>query len=626
MLPNNQKLSKLLLISEILYLPLTIIFFYLLVASRTGEARTVWEVLHPAFIPALFVTTFILLTILFISEKTTRKLLFIIVYSILIHSFFSIIFPAGDLSGQQLVLGQIRRVFDNTILHGLSGWPNKTIGIFILEIFNGTNLQAALSTIFARMLSIDIFYVHLFLIPVLWGVFIPIATFLTAKAISGNEKAAVLSSLVVSAFPYTVYFGAISVPNSLGFIFFFFSLYFMLRYLSSNDSKTAYLMVAFSLFSFLSHYLTGIMSFSLLLLTITFKAYESEKKSSSTDARIMLMISFLVSVSLLPLSFIYLNYFGTSSNSAFTLDKLYELPLQEIIGQFLIGDLTYSFDFKMVLLNVIGPFIALLCMIYLLYRLKRDPNAKFRTQIYFLFAAFLIILIDYGIMKVFMEGLPLNEERLWVFRDFIAAPFVALAVYAAVSPLQTFLRAKSPKTIGVADLKALSKRNALRILTLILAVNIVIPALVGGWITLSLTAAYPQVAPLQTTSYELEAVKYIEEKTHEKYVVIGDQWTIYAGEMIVGIKNPRAYYFGELDKTGHDLFINMTREPSPKWMLLAMNYTDTTVAYFIVTEPRLGTQQFNRIVSQAFQNGLQVYGPPEGFGNGKLYVFKQEKT
>ncbi|MFX1300458.1 MAG: hypothetical protein ACFFDE_05910, partial [Promethearchaeota archaeon] len=237
--PAEQGSRKLLRIGETLYVSLLILSLYLLVVSRTGEAQTVWQVLHPAFLPVLFIMTSILVAILFSSEATAHKMLLIIVYSILIHSLFSIIFPAGDLSGQQMYLGRTRRVFDNTILHGLSGWPTQTVQIFIVEMFDGINLQAALSTIFARILGIDIFYVHLFFIPTLWGTFVPVASFLTTRAIGGSERTAVISSLLVSIFPYTIYFGAISVPNSLGFIFFFYSLYFMLRYLSSHDSKMA---------------------------------------------------------------------------------------------------------------------------------------------------------------------------------------------------------------------------------------------------------------------------------------------------------------------------------------------------------------------------------------------------
>jgi len=621
----NQR-SKLLRISEILYLSLIVLSFYLLIASRTGEAHTVWQVLHPAFIPTLFVITFLLLTILLTSEKTTHKLLFIIVHSILIHSLFSIIFPAGDLSGQQGGLGLTRRVFDNTVFHGLSGWPTSTIQVFVIEMFKGINLQAALTTIFARMLSIDIVYVHLFYIPVLWGVFVPIASFLTTKALGGSENASVLSSLLVSAFPYAIYFGAISVPNSLGFIVFFYSLYFMLKYLSSNDSKTTYQMVAFSLFSFLSHYLTGIVSFSLLLLAVTFKSYEREKRPFPRTTKISLIISFIVCLSLLPMSFIYLRFFSASTNTVFTLDKFYELPIEEILGQFFLGELLYGFDLRTIILVIIGPVLAFLYMMYLLYKSKNNHGGVLANILFlFMTMAFLIMLIDYGILKVFMEGLPLNAERLWVFRDLIAAPFVALSIYAVISSLKTHLKATSPPTASIFSLKQLSKGNSLRILSFLFALNILIPAVIGGWVTFSLTAAYPQIAPLQTTWYELEAVKFIEESTTEKYVVIGDIWTTYAGEVIVGIKNPRAYYFGEFNKIGYNLFVSMKRDPSPRWMLQAMDYTDTTVAYFIVTEPRLGTEEFNNVVSYALQNKqLTVISVP-GVPPEKIYIFSYRK-
>ncbi|RLI44981.1 hypothetical protein DRO69_06145, partial [Candidatus Bathyarchaeota archaeon] len=500
-------------------------------------------------------------------------------------------------------------------------YPTESILHKLYQGFRGLNFQAALTVIFARMFSMDLLWIHLFLVPVLWGVFTPIAAFLITKTLGGNDKVAVLSSLLLSAFPCVTYFGAISVYNSLGFIFFFYSLYFMLRNLNSNDSKTKFLMLTFSFFSLLSHYLTGIISFSLLLLALTFKSYRSEKFPSKT-AKTSLVTFFILCASLLPFSFIYLRFFRPATNTAFTLDKLYELPLEEIAGVFLLGDLIYAFDIKIILLNIVGPTLALLYGIYLLYKLKRNPTAKHRTQIYFLFAAFLMILVDFRILKLFMSNLPLNEERLWVFRDFIAAPFIALAIYATISSLKTLLKATSPFTLSLTNLKTLTKRSILCVSSLLFTLNILIPAILGGWITLSLYAAYPQVAPLQTTWYELEAVKYIEENTNEKYVVIGDIWTIYAGERIVGITNPRAYYFGEYNETGYDLFINMKENPSPEWMLLAMNYTDTTIAYFIVTEPRLGAEEFNNTVSKALQNGLPVYAT---FGDGKLYIFYRQK-
>lgn len=616
--------STYLRVIEILYLGMFVFSFYLLLISRTGEAHTVWEVLNPLFIPALLVTTFLLLTIVFASEKVALKLLFIIVYSILVHSFFPIIFPAGDLSGQQIALGRTRLVFDNVALHGWAPWP-MTIQAQLYEWFQGLTFQAALSVIFARMLSVDLFWVHLFLVPVLWGVFVPIAVFLVTKVLGRKEEVAVLASLLISAFPYATYFGAISAPNSLGFIFFFYSLYFILKNLGSNDSKTKVLIVAFCFLSFISHFLAGVMSFSLLVLALTFKSCESEKTGLPITSKVSLAISFIFCVSLLPLSLIYLRLFLPGINTVFTLAKFYELPFREVLGLSLLGGLIYGFDLKTIILIVIGPALALLCMIYLVYSLRKSPT-KSRIHILFFFAAFLVILIDFRILKLFMEGLPLGEERLWVFRDFIATPFVALAIYAVVSWLKRFLKTTPPLTSSVvSSLKALSKRNILRVSSLLFTLNVLIPVILGGWITFSLYAAYPQVAPVQTTWYELKAVKYIDENTKEKYVVIGDVWTIYAGEMIAGVNNPRAYYFLETNKTGHDLFVNMREDPSPQWMLLAMNYTHTEVAYFIVTKLRIGTEQFQNVTSHALANQQLTVVSIPNVPSEKLYVFSYRK-
>jgi len=333
--PSRQRFTKLLRVSEIFYFFLAALSFYLLFSSRTWEAHTVWEVMHPAFIPTMFVATSLLFRILLSSEKVAYKLLFIIVHSVLIHSIFSIVFPTGDLSGQQMFLGRTRLVYDNAVLHGWPPWPVTTVQSQIYEWFRGINFQAALSVAFARMFSIDFIWIHLFLVPVLWGVFTPIAAYLTTYTFTQNEKVAVLSSLLFSAFPWATYFGAISVPNSLGYIFFFYSLYFMLKNLDSNDPKTRFLTLTFPFFSLLSHHLTGIMSFCLLILALVFKSYKGEKSSSIT-AKVSLVTSFILCASLLPLSLIYLRFFRATTYTAFTLDKLYELPLEKIVGILLI--------------------------------------------------------------------------------------------------------------------------------------------------------------------------------------------------------------------------------------------------------------------------------------------------
>jgi hypothetical protein len=470
------------------------------------------------------------------------------------------------------------------------------------------------------MLNIDLLWVHLFLVPALWGVFTPIAAYLTTLAMTKNEKASILASIVISAFPYATYFGAISVPNSIGFIFFFYSLYFILKYLSSNERRIVILTLIFCFFSFLTHYVTGMMSFSLLILATAFKSFTTRNEKSAT-VKFSIVISFILSVILLPLSLIYLRYFRPSIQTAFTFEKISELSLQEAASLLLLGELTYVSNPLIVLLVILGPIIGVAGILYLLRNVRRNPLTESRAIVLFLSAAFLIVITDYRILKLFVEEIPFSEERLWVFRDFIAVPFTAMAIFVAITSLKSFLRTSLASRLKDVGLGNLPKGGFRRVSGLLLTMNVLFSVALGGWLTLSLTAAYPQVAPLQTTSYELEAVEFIDKTTSEKYVVIGDIWTISAAERIVGNRNPRAYYFGEAKKIGFDFFANMTRDPSTTWMVQAMDYTNTTVAYFIVTEPRLGAEIFKDAVSNTMENGLPIYGPQQGFGDGKLYVF-----
>jgi hypothetical protein len=611
--------KKLLRAGEIFYLLLIGLSFYLLIISRAGEAHTVWEVLNPLFMPVLFVATSVLTAILLISEEEAHvKLIFVVIYSILAHSFFSIIFPGGDLSGQQTMLGRSRLVDENVVLYGVFD-PGETAST-IYDWFRGENFQVALTVALARMLSIDLMWVHLFLVPVLWGVFTSIAAYLTTLAVTKNEKASILASVLVSAFPYATYFGAISVPNSIGFIFFFYSLYFILKYLSSNDRRIVILTLIFCFFSFLTHYLAGMMSFSFLILAIAFKSFTTRDEKSAIS-KSSIVISFILSVALLPLSLIYLRYFRPSIQTAFTLEKISQLPLQEAVSLLLLGELTYVSNPLVVFLVIVGPVIGVTGIVYLLRYLRKNPLAVSRAIVLFLSVTFLLVIIDYRILKLFMENVPFSEERLWVIREIVAIPFVAMAIFVAFTWLKSFLRksfAAPLKDVGVRNLPKVSFR---RVSGLLLLVNLLFSVALGGWLVLSLTAAYPQVAPLQTTSYELDAVEFIDKTTSEKYVVIGDIWTIFAAERFVGNRNPRAYYFGEYKKIGFDFFANMTRDPSTTWMDQAMDYTNTTVAYFIVTQPRLGAEAFNNVVSKTIENGLPIYGPQQGFGDGKLYVF-----
>jgi len=609
----KRSLSPHLRFASFLYLLLVIILFYLLLISRSGEIYTVWDFLHPAFLPVFFVATILLLAITFSSEKTSYKLLFVVLHSMLSNSLFVLIFPAGNLGIQQVILGRTRLIFDNVILNGWPPTPSENILGQIYNWFRGTNFQTAVSVILARMFGIDVYWTHLLLIPILWGTFIPISTFLVTKMFIQNENISALSSLLISMFPILVNWGTVSIPNSLGFIFFSYTLFFFLKYLFSRNVKTNFVLLMFCFFSFLAHFLSGIIALSLLVFTFFFKRYINEKHKSPMTAKILFTESLIFSVIFLPISLICLKLFYPI-NTYFSLEKLQSLSPSGVILAIIFG-VNIEFELSTLLIHYMGPIIGAASILYVLRSfIKQESNKKYRATTYtlYLFTLLLILLTNFKILNLFMTGVPFAEGRLWAFQNLILIPFIALITYNTFS----FLHRKTSEALNELNLRSITfsdlRFNVKKATPLIIAGTFLLTyafasLVISAWLTFVIYRAYPHYAPLQTTSYELEAARYIESNVNERYIVVADQWMIFAGQMVVGIYNPRAFYFSHTDPNGISLFIRMKSNSSSEIMIEAMKYNNATTAFFIIQKPRLGSENYDYIVQQAQQNGLKTY-------------------
>lgn len=627
-------------LAKLLYIFAVALLFCLLYLSRADEIYTVWGTMHPMFLPMFIATTLLLLTIIFTTEKIEYKLFFIILHSILAHSFFVIMFPAGNLGVQQAILGQTRLVFDNIIYHGL-GWAREGLPLQIYVSLRGENLQTAFSVIFARMLCVDVYWSHLLLVPLLWGTFVPVVTFMVSKTLGVKENISVFSSLMVSAFPANIFWGAASIPNGLGYLFFFCFVYFLLKYLKSNRRKNRFLVVTFFFASFLSHYLAGTVALSLLLLANGVRTYQKEKRSSPVSARFMLLLAFIFCTSIMPFTLVYRGFFYPTANTYFSLQKLYEGPFAEILSSLLLGsyfDLISREAYMTTLIFGIAPLLGLIGMAYILGTgVKRSPKRSVNPSMLFLFLGLLMIIVDDRIVKFFLMNTPFVEtERLWLFRDFMLVPFLALFIGVTIQKTCTLLDIVS-RNIAIFLRKTATHRfsktfsiftqipshKAARLARALTYVTLL--TIVSGWITASVYYAYPHWAPLQTTSYELEAAKYIEAITNERYIVICDSWIILAGGMIVGINHPEAYYFSSVDCHGAALFIEMKKNATNETMIEAKNTNNATTTYFIIEKPRLGKIEYKRIKSQAIQNGLKTLPIPRAVSHyqdeEKLCIF-----
>jgi len=619
---KNRQISQRSRIIRVSYLLLVAIFFSLLLLSRSGEVYTVWEALNPLFMPVYFSATFLLFSVIFLPGNVNRKLLFIIIHCILTHSLFAALFPAGDIGAQILTLGRVRLVYENI---SINGWPVSlppTSNIFsrVYYWLRGINFQTALSVTFARMLGVDILWSHLWLVPLLWGTFVPIAAFLTSRALGIGERASLLAGLLVSLCPNIIYYGAISVAYSLGLVFFFLSLYFALKYLT-NGGRALLLLLVFSFFSFLSHSLTGVMSLSMLFLVVTLRQYAAEKTTSPKSIKALWCITLLFCSSLVPIFLLYQKLFFPFYTYV-GLRKLRGLSVPNMISLILVGGYR-DFSLYGAILNAIGALLGLFVMIYYLKsKIRTNSDRSSLLGSLFLFSGFLVALIDYRVLKIFMVDVPFNEERIWLFRDFFAIPFLGLLFSKAIAYLHEKM-SKAPKKTRFSSFRTLNVR---------VKPNLIITYLIfialSGWIATSLFYSYPHFSPLQITSYELEAVELIEKTTPERYVVIADLWFIRAGHAIVGTTNPSSLYFSPYDPEGVSLFLKMKSNPTNDTMKEAMKTNNATTTYFVIEKPRLGTEEYNRIKSQAMQNGVKTY--PGGVfyykDEEKLYIFYYKKS
>jgi len=598
---------------------------YQLVMARSGETHTVWETINPVFLRAFFATTILLLILVFSkSEPVKYRLLFVVMYSILARSFSTIIFPAGGIGPQGGEgLSITRLMFDSTIHDGWLPWPPNNIQVLLFNWLRGENFQAVISILFARTLAIDVFWTHVWLSPILWGAFVPLLIFEFARILGANEITSVLASLLITAFPHTILWGTLSVPNSVGYIFFLLTLLFLTEYLLSNRVKVLLMVAIFFVASVFAHLLTGIMSISLLILAIALNAYESEKKEAPVMAKISLASAFLLSTILLPLALL-LQRVVSPQFTSFSLSHLTGLPLTKILGLFIIGEFA-NYNIEVIPIFLAGPALGCIGIIYMLRRSRKATNNQHANSGLLLISfAYLLVLIDYRILKLFMTSLPFDPERMIVFEYLLVAPFVAFAINAICTNLCEGGRKRPSRRAKLVPTSAHIAGNRVRARTVV--VYGLMTVVLAAWLTGSIYYAYPHYSFLQITDYEIEAARYIEKNTNASYIVISDQWFAYAGGMFVGVNNTRAFYFSNAKRLGYELFNALREDPS----IVTMNKTvaqlkreglSFKVIYFVANKLRLGEAEFNSLVTKAQENNLSVY---RTFGDGKLYIFYYE--
>jgi len=573
--------SYLLILIFICYVAVAFRFLFL---ARTDEGYgSVWLEISPFFIPVFALVTLILGSILFFSSiDDGLKLVLLSVYTFLAHSLFLVVWYPSRYGDPLRTLGHARYTARTGTIYAYD-W---LISQLLIEGIVAYRAQFALTIFFERMFSIDIYWVHVILIPLLWSIFVPCLAYKVAELLTTKRSRAfpLLAALSTGLFPSLILWGTVSVANSLGFIFFFLSVVFLLRWMNSGGKQNWFMLLLTVGVTFLSHSQPGI--FALMLFVWGNIVHRSSRK-------VLKIASLLLIFALYPAA---LYFYGASFSPA---------------GLFVL-DSFFSFQSEITTILLVFGLLGLVLVV----RLK-NVNTK-RALLLFVF--YVTILLEYYFTGFGMTNLPYGAQRILVMGDLLLVPFVALGLLVIVDILR---KALAPSMRSVSSSLS-SKKVKLNLKSRSIALALIC-LFVPVQATLTLYQAYPrqELLPYQPSAYMIEAVQYIDADAPGRYVVMCDTMISTVAIGFLGIDYGWAGgvrgFFGmpDWDYPTVEMYTEMTEQPSISIMQQAMEFGDAVASYFVVWE-RQKYPDFEDVV----QRTSEILPVNRVFGDGKLFVFK----
>jgi len=593
-------------ISPAYIVPLGLIAYaeFLIINARSGWIQgIIWDVVSPSFFVLYFLAAFsVFVVILYSRTSYVSKMLLTVMFSLVSIGVTAVVLYPGDVGDPIGHLGLSNLIY----YFGNFRTPlNLSLGPFHIYWMVKEKGLHVLTVLVTRMFSIDVYWIHTFITPVLWGIFVPFTAFRLVSLVVRKERIAVLAGFLSTFFLPFLIWGAATTANGLGYVFFFVSLLFSGLYLRSAEGKTQAFVLALLLatVSGLVHPFTGIMSFTFLFLAFSIKIHSAMKIKSPRLASIVMLFSFFGCILILLAIFsaqnaVYL-YFAPSTVRdryaegiiAFSSEKLLKADVWELIfGEFV------DFSFKEVVMRAIVPVLGILGFVYAVSK-KREYE---RTFTLFLLLAFVVCITDYLIMRYAMVHVPFGPARIWVMRDLIAISFMVIAINAVVEFVERETSGKSSLRLGFRELRISFSGKRL-------AAGVLLGLSFSAFALSSVYQANSYSRTLHPTELEVEAVQYIDQVTEGRYVALSSSsWTSLVGRGFFGVNNPLKYYvYGGFNN------------PSPSDMVNYMSDFQAGVAYYIV--PSFRTPDFEKVISDS----SQVFGLFKVIENenGEIHIF-----
>ncbi|MGB9609186.1 MAG: hypothetical protein ACP5IX_01590 [Patescibacteria group bacterium] len=620
-------------ISKIFYFLFVICYLlalWFLFKSRTGSfILSPWEVIRPYYLYLWFGVALIAGLFIFSKEKIWKILLIIILTSLLLHSFLLVVYETGFGGDKWRHLGAERWLMEGKIYSpALFGEPIKwkQVGpIKIPEAFIVGNKNSyvnlwGLTIALSWLLKIDVFWIDLFLGYLFYSIFFPLLLFKFGQFFIRKKSFLLLLSFLPLCFSSFQIYGSITIPKTFGFLWFLFTLFFIFEAVIHKSNRGIFLAGIFTiLLSYFNYILYFILIFEIIILSWLIRKIFSAKNKLSRISLIVLSVLFIILFLFsLPIADTAVkntfknwaeikNIFGQKlldfSQTLLFSKYISSQPPNREYFNWLFTQTNQNLN-RAILLKlmpwdlILTPIICLL-VIWGIIRSKRWENKEISIL---LFTLLFITLGNQFIAINFMEGNHIFNKRLVFFTAFLIMIFLDQGIFQLIR-LKNF-------------------SQTAKIITAVL------------FLALLSTTTYASGPEMQTvTSDELTAAKYLWKKIklsnlqgvqNQNYCVLGNTWPLLAleaesGGQIVAGSFPLYFEYRQPERV--QLFENMNRNPSIRYLEKALEITGANECYFMTEEKWLYSFRKEEI----FERLNKMLGSPEKIGDVYIWHYKATK-
>jgi hypothetical protein len=618
----------------ILFAVFSSLFIFFIFHARTGVyILSPWDALSSFVIMLFFVLTFLVVRMIFSYRGIGLVLTVIVLFSYMTHLYLPAVYETGFGGDKWRHLGAIEWLQEGNV-YTPSIWGENRSNIHFgpigvpeaLVAGNKTSYAGQWSvTIFlAESLAIDMFWIDLLLVFLLWSLFLPLILYQFGKLLFENERLGLLFAFLPTLFYTFQSEGAITIPVSFGHLFFFFVLLTWMYYVKEGKRATLVAASTFSVFFYWGYILNFFVLIGIGILSYAYRRlflekshwYKFKLKFGFSDTRLAIrdktIFAMLIVVSLFAIPFLEVfqglsGYLPGSVSAVGLLDAFANsfgrlsgfigviVPPDFIDqGNFLYNQTKESLSRLPLFSYRVVPFVVSMLVwtiiIWGMYRLlKKYQDNK---VLVFLVVLFGISLGSFFISWSFTQGVHILARRLNETIVFFMILFLGWGIWLFLQEA----RIKIPY------------RKKVLAITFVLA-----------FIATSTYASGPKLQLV--TADELEAARIVwaeHQQDPEPYCVIANTWPLLGLEAVSARKITAGNFpvyqeYAQPERV--KIFEGMSKSPSQTWIDGAFRITGASVCYYM-------TENW-WINDKVLEKTIDLLGEPRSVGD--VHVWRVEQ-